>query len=244
VVAAIDDFNNKPISRNQLHVWIEGEKPAIQKEEGYYVFVNLRRTEFVLNIEGGLYHRKEISIDSTKLSQYKGKVLKVRMFPNRSYPIPQNTTCIEGKAEKNSVVLAYSETYANPYKLLYSYQSGETQISIFHPEEADIEGKTMLIKNKEETQAEFFKAEEKQEDEKAVYSLGEPLSHAYKKIGTVIYPVYTMETDSNGEFYLPVNHIYDEKVEFTFCTRGENESEWNRKNVELRTGRVNKIDLR
>lgn len=240
VVAAIDDFNNKPIKGNRIRVWIEGEKPPIQKEEGYYVFVNLQRTDFILNIEGGLYHKQEIHVESTKLFQYAGKILKVRMIPNRSYPIPQNTTCIEGKAEKNSMILAYSETYAEPYKLLYPYKTGETDIHIFHPEEVDIEGKMMLIKNKDETQVEFFKVEENRDKEKSIYGLATPLDYDYKKIGTVIYPVYTIETDKNGEFYLPIDNIYAEKIEFTFCMEGRKEKS---KNIELLTGRVNKIDL-
>lgn len=240
VVAAIDDFKNKPIRGNKLRVWIEGEKPSIQKEEGYYVFVDLTRREFVLNLEGGLYHKQQIYIDSEKLSQYAGKILKVRMIPNRSYPIPQNTTCIEGKARKNSMILAYSEKYTEPYKLLYEYQFGEKNINIFHPEDVDIEGKTLLIKSKDEIQQEFFKINEKKEEETKVYGLSIPLSCGYKKIGTSIYPVYTIETDKNGEFYFPVNQIYEEKIPFIFCRADKTE---NKKKIELLTGRVNKIDL-
>lgn len=240
VVAAIDDFNNRPISGSKLRVWIDGEKPAIQKEEGYYVFANLQRTEFVLHLEGGLYHKQEIHIEDVNSPKYAGKIVKVRMQPNRSYPIPQNTTCIEGKAAKNSTILAYSEKYGEPYKLLYAYKAGETDINIFHPDDMDIEGRTLLIKNKDETQIEFFHVNEKKEDENKLYSIGEPLTYAYKKIGTTIYPVYTIETDKNGEFYLPINNIYADKIDFTFCVAGDLE---NRKKIELLTGRVNKLDF-
>ena len=240
VIAAIDDFNNKPISGNKLRVWIEGEKPAIQKQEGYYVFVDLQRREFVLNVEGGLYHKQQIYMDSMKISQYAGKILKVRMIPNRSYPIPKNTTCIEGKAMKDSMIYAYSEIHTEPYRLLYEYQSGGENINIFHPEDMDIEGKTLLIKSKDETQIEFFKIDEKKEDETKLYRLSMPLTNGYKKIGTVIYPVYTIKTDKNGEFYLPINDIYEERTEFTFCMADGVE---NKKTIELLTGRVNKIDL-
>lgn len=240
VVAAIDDFNDKPISSNKLRVWIEGEKPAIQKEEGYYVFVNLQRREFVLNLEGGLYHKQQIYIDLLKFSQNAGKILKVRMIPNRSYPIPNNTTCIEGKAEKNKLILVYSEEYLEPYKLLYGYQSGDENINIFHPDDVDIEGKNLLIKNKAETWTEFFRIDEKKE-EKNLYRLSVPLKYDYKKIGTVIYPVFTIGTDKNGEFYLPLNHIRAEKTMFIFCMADETE---NQKQIELLAGKVNKIDLR
>lgn len=240
VVAAIDDFNNKPISTNRLHVWIEGEKPAVQKEGGYYVFVNLRQTEFVLNMESKVYDKQQIYIDVRKLFPYSKKVLKIRMFPNHSYPIPKNTTCIEGRAEPNSILLAYKEEYMHPYKLQYSYQAGEDKISIFHPEDVDIEGKTLFIKNKDEAQMEFFQVEEKKEEEKEFYCLTLPLTNSYKKIGTVIYPVYTIETDKNGEFYLPIANIYEDKIKFSFCIKGK---ENNKKKVELLMGRVNKIDL-
>ena len=240
VVVAMDDFNNKPISGNKLRVWIEGEKPAIQKEEGYYVFVNLQRKEFIVNLEGGLYYKQQIFIDEKKLSQYEGKIVKVRMIPNRSYPIPKNTTCIEGKAKANQVIWAYSVACSEPYKLLYEYPKGEEQISIFHPEDMDIEGKTLVIRDKNETQTEFFKVEEKKEEEKLLYRIERALNNGYKKIGTVIYPVYTIETDKNGEFYLPIDQVYAEKTEFTFCMKDD----INRKvTMELSTGRVNKIDL-
>ncbi len=239
VVAAIDDFSNKAISGNGLHVWIEGEKPAIKKEEGYYIFVNLQRTEFILNVEGGIYYKQQLHIDNEKLFHYSRKILKVRMIPNRSYPIPQNTTCIEGVTRKNSVILAYSEEHVNPYKLLYPYE-GEENIHIFHPEDVDIEGKLLLIKNKDETQMEFFQVEEKTEEEKKTYRLPSTLKGTYKKVGTVIYPVYTVEADKNGEFYLPIANIYADKIKFSFCIAGQEEK---KKIVELLTGRVNKIDL-
>lgn len=241
VVIAIDDFNNKPISGNRLRVWIDGEKAAIQKQEGYYVFVNLKKKELVLHIEGEIYNKREILLDENKLKEYKQEALKVRMIPNRRYPITSDTTCIEGIAKPYSKIKIYSEEYTTPYKLLYTYEKGSREISIYHPNDINIEGKILLIKNKDDTQYEFVEIEGKKEGEQTLYHIQYPLSNTYKKIGTVLYPVYTVETDEKGEFYFPVSGLYTAKTSFVFILQGK---EKKNKVVELTAGKVNKIYLR
>lgn len=241
VVIAIDDFNNKPISGNKLRVWIEGEKPVIQKQEGYYVFVNLKKKEFVLHIEGEIYYKREILLDENKLKEYKQEALKVRMIPNRYYPITSDTTCMEGIAKPYSKIKIYSEEHITPYKLLYTYEKGSREISIYHPNDINIEGKILLVKSKDDTQYEFVEIEGKKEEELAVYHIRYPLSNTYKKIGTVLYPVYTVETDEKGEFYFPVSGLYTSKTSFVFILQGKEKKS---KVMKLAAGKVNKIDLR
>lgn len=241
VVIAIDDFNNKPICGNKLRVWIEGEKPAIQKQEGYYVFVNLRKKSFVLHVEGEIYHKQEILIDERKLKEYEQDILKVRMVPNRCYPLSADTTCVEGKAKPNSIILTYSEEYTNPYKLLYTYEKGSTYISVYHPNDINIEGKTLFMKNKNDTWYDFVQIEGRREDEEVVmYNIPCPLEHTYKKIGTILYPVYTIPVNVKGEFYFPIANIYAPAISFIF---GIQEKEFRKKEIELTIGKVNRIDL-
>lgn len=241
VVTPIDDFNNKPIGQSKLRVWIEGEKPAIQKQEGYYVFVNLKKKNFVLHLEGDIYCHQEILLDEAKLKEYEQDALKVRMIPNHCYPMSPDTTCIEGKASPDVTIQIYSEEHANPYKLLYTYEKGSKQMSIYHPNDINIEGKTLLIKNKNDTQGEFVQIEGKREEERAVvYNIRYPLDNEYKKIGAILYPVYTIQTDSKGEFYFPIANIYTEKTSFIF---GIQKEDFRKKVIELEAGKVNKVDL-
>lgn len=242
MVIPIDDFNNKPIIGDKIHVWIEGEKPAVRKQEGYHVFVNLRQKSFVLHLEGEFYHKQKIWLDEEKLKQYRQETLKVRMVPNRCYPISPNTTCVEGKARENCIIQIYSEENGNPYKLLYTYEKGSRQIGIYHYGDINIEGKTLLIKNKSDEQYEFVEIEGKREEENMVtYNIRYPLEHTYKKIGTILYPVYRIKTNSQGEFYFPIANISSSNVPFVFSIMGEK----NRKEViELTAGKVNKVELR
>ncbi len=235
VVTAIDDFTNKPISGSTIRVWIDGENPSIPKQEGYYVFVGLRRKMVTVNLEGGMYYKQSITIDT---EQYQDKVLKLRMIPNRSYPIPYNTTCVSGTDMPGSKLFAYQEKMPIPYKLLYNYEKADSEIAIFHPEEIDIEGKTLLIREKGKDKGELFAISELTDGEKRRYTLVNQLSKSYKKIGTTIYPLYVIDVDENGEFYLPISGMRGGKENFIFFHEGGEETE-----IELIAGQVNRITL-
>ncbi len=240
VVAAVDDFSNKPLSGSQLRVWIEGERPAVPKDGGYYLFTNLRQQKAVLNLSGAMFHEQQIVLEQNKLEQYQGKALKVRMIPNRVYPIPHNTTCVQGKALPGTVIMAYNKKKENPFRLLYAYTAGKEEISIFHPEDMDLEGKAFCIQNKEKTKWEVFRAAEQVDVKKAAYRLEKPLKFAYRKIGTAIYPIYILRADEKGEFYLPISDVNAKKPVFIFWVDGEEDGQTE---IELQSGRVNYLDV-
>jgi len=239
VIAAIDDFSSRPVSRSQLHVWIDGEQTPVAKEGGYFVFTNLRTTHPLIHLEGPMFHRQEIALEEQTWMQYQGKVLKVRMIPNRSYPVPHNTTCVQGHAVPGSTILAYNKSLKQPFKLLYPYTAGQKEISIFHPDDVDLEGKIFRIQNKECTKQEILRiAEPTEADGKKMYRLHEPLTHTYKKIGTAVYPVYVSQADQTGEFFLPASGIYTETAVFVFWREGNGLGK-DKKEMELQNGKVN-----
>lgn len=242
-VAAIDDFSGRPVTRSQLHVWIDGERPPVVKEGGYFLFTDLKNTHPVIHLEGPMFYRQDIIFDTHKWMQYKGKVLKVRMIPNRSYPIPRHTTCIQGHAAPGSTVLAYNTGLKEPLKLLYPYTAGQEDICIFHPDDMDLEGKRFYIRGKDGTSQEVFKIAgriQAGEQEKNRYGLALPLMHAYKKIGTAIYPVYVSKADQAGEFYLPAAGIHTETAVFEFWLEGK---EQGRRKIQLQAGKVNQLEM-
>lgn len=238
VIAAVDDFTGRPVSGSQLHVWIDGERPPVAKEGGYYIFTNLRTAHPVIHLAGPVFHRQEIVLDEKKRMQYEGKVLKVRMIPNRSYPVPRGTTCVQGHAAPGSTVLAYNKTLKEPFKLLYPYTAGQEEIRIFHPDEMDLEGKSFCIRNKEGTQQELLQIARQPAafETSGLYQLYLPLAHSYRKIGTVIYPVYVSKADQSGDFYLPAAGIDTDTAVFVFWMEG---SEQRQKEIKLQSGKVN-----
>lgn len=216
IVMALDDFTGRPIEGNQIRAWIDGEKPQIIKPGGYRIFTNLQAEAFSLKLSGGQYLYQEIPFTREKLKQYEGGVFKVRMLPNRCYPIPADTTIIEGQGKPEQDYIILCREGLTPYKLLYAYEEGKEQISIFHPEHTDIEGKFLFICTKDSQEQEFFSIEGADKEQASTYYLNTPLKKSYKKIGTVIYPAYHIRTDEKGVFYLPVIGMKKEENLFTF----------------------------
>ncbi len=237
VVAPIDDFTGKPISGSRLRVWIEGEKPAIVKSEGYYVFVNLRSPDVVVKLEGGYFQHQEVKVT---VADYNDKVMKVRMIPSHSYPIPANATCIQGRALNRTTIYAYCDSLKNPYKLLYNYDKKEDEMQIFHPDDVDMEGRKLYIKSKDNESGEVMLLSGLSDPEKKSYKLVEKLNNSYKKIGTVLYPLYVIEPDEKGDFYLPLPDLTEKSSTMTFFCKGDEDKKIQK---ELVSGRVNQISI-
>lgn len=241
VLAAVDDFSGRPAERSLLHVWMEGAPEPSAKEGGYYVFTNVRTSCARIHLEGPVFQKKEIVLDEKDLAQYEGTVMKVRLLPNRSYPVPRGTTCVQGYAPAHATVMAFDMTMENPLRLLYAYEAGSGEISIYHPEDMDLEGRVFCIQDKPEKKRELFRILSHSEAEKNRYRLAAPLSGSYKKIGTVLFPVLEAEADKSGEFYMPAAGIRGEKAVFAFWLEAE-EERWIE--AELISGRHNSIDIR
>lgn len=239
VVMAMDDFTGKAIENQNVRVWIEGERPCVVKQGGYRIFTNLKEEDFVLKIVGGQYLYQEILFTREKLSQYAGRIFKIRMLPNRCYPIPSDTTIVEGMGKPHAEYIAYCREAFSPYKLLYTYEKGMDEISIFHPAHVDIEGKSLFICTKDSEEMEFFMVEGKQEGETTAYLLEQPLEREYKKIGTMIYPSYRILTDEQGKFYLPIIGTKKEELKFSFF----HPESGNTQEEILFAGRINKVML-
>lgn len=244
VVLAIDDFTGKPILGSNVRVSIDGAAPAIKKQDGHHVFVNLDQRSVTVHATGGQFHPRSVQcrldVDGERYA-----FLKLRMIPNRSYPIPQNTTCIEGKAAPGSLIRIFCRDAAHAYKLLYDYKKEETSdnrtISIFHPDDVDLEGKLFYITGDKSLNQELMRIMGVVDKENKMYLLEKELSASYKKIGTSLYSVYETAADKNGSFFLPIANTFKEKYLYVCEVVAEKPVSLE---VELDSGRVNKIDLR
>ena len=241
VVAAVDEFYGRPV-KSKLRVWIEGERPPVDKQDGYFVFINIKNPHIVLHVEGPQFYPQRIELEADEIDKYPDRTLKVRLLPNHSYPIPYHTTCVEGHAPAGSAVMAYNHEYNEPFKLLNPYAKKSPVMEIFHPETMDLEGKTLIIQNKEGTKDEVFGIVKREAAEKAIYQITPPPQNDYKKIGTKIFPVYVSVADKNGEFYLPIANLNSEKTKFTFWLSKDGNRE-QQLDIELAGGRLNRIDF-
>lgn len=239
VLQLIDDFSGREIEGSNARAWISGEKPPIRKSEGYHVFTNLKEPEVQVHIEAGLYEGQTLQVKLNEDGTY--TFLKIRLAPSRAYPIPRNTTCVEGRTEPDSLVRIVCLEDSNPLKLIYDYRKGKEddgKISIYHPETMDIEGKALYIKNGK-AGGEFFRVLQKRE-ESGSYGLEQPLSRDYKKVGAVIFPVWSCNADGKGRFFLPIPQLVREDLLFLCESLGTDLRRVSRK---LRTGQVNPLDF-
>lgn len=237
VVIPIDDFTGKPITGSNVRVYITGEKPPIVKAEGYRVFVNIQQPCVKVHCESGLYDPRE---DIVELKDQPLQMLKIRLSPNTSYPIPPDTTCVVGNTKPNAHLLLRSKTTESAYKLLYEYSHKEEKskqyMEIYNPLKKELEGKLFYICSKDQTDWEYFKIRGFEQDK---YILETPLQHEYKKIGTDIVPVYETYADKNGDFFLPISGKHGESMEYICQIDGQEEC----KEITLYSGKRNKIIL-
>ncbi len=243
VVMAIDDFTGKAILGSNIRVFIDGAAPAIKKQDGHHVFVNLAEPVVTVHAVGGQFNPRSVQcrLDAHEETY---TFLKLRMIPNRSYPIPPNTTCVEGKAAPGSLIRIICRDAANAYKLLYAYKKEKTSdrrtISIFHPDEVDLEGKLLYISGNKGQDQELLRITAVVDKENKLYSLEEGLSSDYKKVGTSLFPVHETTAEESGYFFLPIANTYKERCLYTCEMLGEKTLSLE---LELESGKVNKVNL-
>ncbi len=206
VLLPIDDFTDRIILGSQIRMYtLEGNRPAIRKSDGYHVFCDLEGQEAGICIEGPLYQRQTLTLP---VNGETVDVYQVRMVPGPGYPIPRGATIVKGRLPGGSVIRLFFQEQKKSCKLLYDYDPGEQgrRLSLFQPFEMHLEGKTLCIGGKGKDR-EFFRVSA-QEGETCL--LEHPLSRAYRKIGTSIYPVYETAVREDGSFYLPIHSVPEE----------------------------------
>ena len=197
-VQLIDDLTGAPVRGSNARVWIEGQKPAIVKPDGRYVFVDVPEGEYTVNAEGGLYSRVGIGC---RISADRAENITLRLLPNRQYPVPDDAVCIEGKTAPDTAVRIYSTDKTAAYKLLSDARKGSSVIGIYHAAGLNLEGKLLRIISPKD-KGEYIRIMSAKNEERSEYQLSGELGGAFPKIGTVIVPVSECVSDGKGDFML------------------------------------------
>lgn len=230
ILVMIDDFTDRNITDSALSIQADNGQRPIKKENGVYIFINMPQGSAGICVEGFYYRKKRIEV-FVKEGQ-EGVICPVRMTPNRQYPIPADTCCLEGRAEPGQMLKFYRRNEPKPWKLLKNYEQ-EAFIEIFTGGPA-AEYRVLYLEEKGE-RGEFF---ETKEADGQKYRLESPLTSAYKKIGTKIYPVYSVTADEQGEFFLPIAGAFTGETELC-CYVGEG----TKKIVSVEAGKRNRLEL-
>ena len=197
-VQLTDDLTGLPVTGSNARVWIEGQKPPIGKADGRSIFVDLPVGEYTLNAEGGFYSHTEVSC---RITEDRAECITIRLLPNKQYPLPKDLVKIEGRAEPDTLIRAYSADRNSGYKLLSDTEKGNTVIGIYHGAGININGKLMKIISSDDN-SEYIRIMSLENEDRSEYLLSEKLTGVYPKIGTVIVPVSECKTDSAGNFML------------------------------------------
>lgn len=236
VILPIDDFTEQVITGSVLRMYTEeGKRSSIRKPDGYHVFCDLMGSSIRICVESPLYQKQTIEFSLSDAS----KVHLIRMLPNTSYPIPKDATCVRGKLKSGSRIRIFFPEQKKSYKLLYDYIPGEQEssLSLFCPETAQLEGKTLCIKDSEE-ETEFFRVKVQNKEN---CLLEQPLGKMYKKIGTSVYPVYEAFADDDGVFYLPIRSISVDSGECTCLIADSDGKNEICRTLILKAGKENRI---
>lgn len=241
VVQVIDDFTGKPVDGNKVIVSIPGQRPPVVKPDGYRVFVNLRELFFTLVCQSNIYDQWTGQIDLSERDR--DDILVVRMKPNASYPLSDNVTGIAGQTQPWRHLWFWDQD-SEELRLMRDYDSkgqiNRNAIDFYYPEGQEMAGRYFFISEAGEEEKEFFKITGRIDGQ---YHMDRKLSRDYRKIGTVIVPVYEITADAKGEFFLPLarnSYGTPEKEIRMFC---QAEGEQEEKAFTLLAGRITSITL-
>lgn len=213
VLQMIDSFTEKTVSDANVQVSAKDVKLPIRKRDGYYVFINCPMKQLEIRVSSPLFLEEHFFVDTSKLPN-DNPVVKVRLKPNRRYPLLNHALRLEGKAKAGGLVEVVLYKNSDFLRIISDYdnKTNGNLLCVYNPKQKDIENAKFFIINEEEQKKEIFFIDYF-DCEKNAYQLAEPLKKSYSKIGTRIYPVYGTVTDSYGNYYLPIKIKSSEAIE-------------------------------
>lgn len=226
-----DAFTGEPVSSGiRIHSFSGGQ--VEKKPGGYVLFLNVCSVEFEAEAESPIYQSRKLFLQADSGAE----VEEILMYPSFAYPLKAGCTAVRGRAEPGSVIQFHIEEERENGKLLEDYQKGEEQISFYRKSAAF--HMIWHIQKKQGKSGEYFSLKH-QEENSECYTLKQPLGSAYQKKDTVICPAQESIADKNGEFYLLIQNLPEEKCILHYSCGG-NCQEVSRK-TEIIRGKENYI---
>ena len=235
VVLPIDDFTGRPVTGSAVSLQLEGERPAVVKDDGYRIFTNVRNRHPVLIGRSGLYEsvRMEANLDERDPEE----IWILRLVPGRSYPLPEGMTSLVIHTEPGRVLRLWT-TEGNGFKLSRDYQPEDgRELALYNPDDESVEGKGFFIQNQKDT--EWFRITSR--NRKKVM-IGEPLKSAYTKTETTLWPVSEVCADAAGTCFLPLN-VPDVVQPGEETTWHYEDADGKNGVITVTTGRENRVEL-
>lgn len=237
VVIPIDDFTNKIIKDKTIQITLVGlNVQPIKKEDGFYIFMDIKQNNVELIINAYSYNVIKINIDTSKLNLL-NPVVKVRLKPNNKYSFLNNTTCIRGKSEPNSKISIIQKCSSNIFRLFNDNKEDSQRLKIYNPLNIDLEGRSFIISEKNSEYREAFNIVEFDEFNEE-YILDRNLTKVYQKETCEIIKIDYVDVFEDGNFFLPLNNITKEQNKIII-----ERQEGSKQTIELVEGIINDVKI-
>lgn len=199
-VLLLDDLTGRQITGSNARAWIENEKPPIKKNDGWFVFTNLRPGTYMINAEGGSFI---LCSETVEITDGTMKMLTLRLRPGRVYPVPSDCLRVEGRAEPGAAVTIVNCNKSSGFKLLSDCKAGDGVISVFHPEGVRLDGRAFRLTGSEGVVEDvFLTASDDPDCRDGRYRLSETLKSDHSRVGSVLMPLYFATADEDGRFFM------------------------------------------
>lgn len=206
-----DAFTGEPVSYGVRMQSLSGGQIE-KKPGGYFLFLNMSSQDFEIEVDSPIYQCRRIFLQADSGAE----VEEILMYPAAAYPLKTGCTTVRGRAEPGSVIQFYVEEERESGKLLEDYRKGETQISFYR------KGGTFhmvwYIQKKQGKPGEYFSIKNQIDSESC--ELKQPLKSAYQKKDTIVCPAQETIADENGEFYLLIQNLPEERCMLHYSCRG------------------------
>lgn len=239
-----DSFNGAPVKSGRIAM--EGNPLGasyVNKKDGYYVLSNMPTGDYTFNIEADNYLacRKEISLVPEKGPAVEHVNLQHAINSRLIDEATRIKACVKSGSQKPLAATIVTVAVITPVvygRLAEKAEKGQDAIRLFCRDGSMLEGRQLFVFSRENEEILTINAYQREED---TFLLHKKLNHDYNS-GTPLYLIWSMQTDNNGEFILPLPDNLmggDNRVEFIIW----HEKKKARKKLALTPGRISPLAI-
>ena len=215
VLVLVDDYTGRIISQASAAKVTVADAPVTSaqtvKRDGYRVFTGLSGHLFSIRIISPYYGEQNLILDTKTLNPSE-PVVFIRLYPNERFkPTGIQMTAIQMRAtDKEGLGISGQKIGVAlngnlKYRLLENVDCGSETVRLFCPDKSGLWGRELLlISRKKESPAIARMMLTQQGTDEYEYLLSKPLTASFQTDAEVLV-YYEMQSDCQGNVYLPIN---------------------------------------
>lgn len=243
VFRIMDAITGKPVNRNLVAIYANGQKvDSIQKEDGYFVIINLPWERANFEIRSRLYQWESFHYNREELDKT-NPVIPIYLNPGVEYPGVAGMTALSGKIKYSGkapeeILVVYTSYWEKIKIAQETVVKGSHQIRLYTSGNRELPGRMFIIRDKDERHDELCRVI-KGPNTNGYYSLEMGLAHEHKR-GDLLKNVLRSAVDESGNFHVTLQDIDHQDLEVNlYLRRGNSVSLLKKCNIEC--DRINQI---